>query len=56
MDSLLMKSLKKETLGSFYTPPILAQFVVWSAFQQFFRQRLPYEQWANIRYFLGDTF
>lgn len=43
-----MKSSKKESMGTYYTPHILAQFVVWSAFQQFFRQRLPQKQWTNI--------
>ncbi|MFX0013118.1 MAG: Eco57I restriction-modification methylase domain-containing protein [Promethearchaeota archaeon] len=37
----MKSSNKKESLGTYYTPTILAQFVVWSAFQQFFHQRLP---------------
>ncbi|MFX1517368.1 MAG: Eco57I restriction-modification methylase domain-containing protein [Promethearchaeota archaeon] len=44
-----MKSLKKkESKGIFYTPPILAQFVVWAAFQHFLQQRLPINQWLKI--------
>ena len=35
-------------MGVFYTPNLLAQFVVWSAFQQFLRHRLPISQWLKI--------
>ncbi|MFX1283583.1 MAG: Eco57I restriction-modification methylase domain-containing protein [Promethearchaeota archaeon] len=40
-------SFKKNPPGEHYTPQVLAQFVVWFAFQQFFRQRLPDDQWVE---------
>lgn len=39
---------KKIQLGEHYTPHSLAQFVVWSAFQQFFHHKLPKEKWQKI--------
>lgn len=44
----MKSSNKKELASKHYTPPSLAQFVVWSAFQQFFQQRLPKERWPKI--------
>ncbi|MHA2245981.1 MAG: Eco57I restriction-modification methylase domain-containing protein [Candidatus Hodarchaeales archaeon] len=38
---------KKIQLGEHYTPRSLAQFVVWSAFQQFFHHKLPKEKWQK---------
>ncbi|MFX0122557.1 MAG: Eco57I restriction-modification methylase domain-containing protein [Candidatus Hodarchaeota archaeon] len=35
-------------MGIYYTPPKLAQYVVWSALQRFFQQRLPPEQWPEM--------
>ncbi len=43
-----MKSTdKKNHYGEYYTPQSLAQFVVWSAFQHFFQQKLP-KKWSII--------
>jgi methylase of polypeptide subunit release factors len=35
-------------MGVFYTPTWLAQFVVWSAFQQFFKKKLAYNLWLEL--------
>ncbi|MFW9906203.1 MAG: Eco57I restriction-modification methylase domain-containing protein [Candidatus Thorarchaeota archaeon] len=44
-----MKSSKKKvSFGIFYTPILLAKFVVWSAFQQFFEKKLPSNLWLEL--------
>ncbi len=42
-------SEKNEGHGEHYTPPSLAQFVVWSGFQAFLNKQLPINQWSNIQ-------
>ncbi len=45
-----MKTSEKNQLrGEHYTPPSLAQFVVWSGFQAFFNQQLPISRWSNLQ-------
>lgn len=58
LGSYVKSSKKKETMGVFYTPNLLAQFVVWSAFQQYLQQRLPSNQWSEIfkKSFVVDFF
>jgi len=55
---------KKNHYGEYYTPQSLAQFVVWSAFQHFFRQKLPIKllkilqyniQWKTLKHILNDS-
>ena len=58
LGSYVKSSKKKEIMGVFYTPNLLAQFVVWFAFQQYLQQRLPSNQWSEIfkKSFVVDFF